>query len=442
MYAVLIKRGLKMASKTSLRTSLNNVFYSGVATSAMDTLATGPFLIAYALMFGAGNIAIGFLGSIAFIGNLTHLLSAYLIEQDKTPKNISLFFITLSRPFYLIAAALAFFAGQTWALYALLVCFAATYMIGSVGGGAWLPWMKALVPPKIMGRFFAHRFKYMMIAKMFFYGLGAGVIYLFEKELPAHVIYAYSILLLISFFIGIYSVITLNRVQNMPVAYQKTNSFGKKALQTFKNEGFRRLLVFLGILNFALNFVTPFFIVFMLKALNIPMPFVIILTLISQTTHAFTVKYWGKLADKKNCENILYKSIPVFMGCILLFGICSYLPNGAVILGLLGLIHILLGIGQSAITLGMNNISLLHFPKEDASIYLSVNSVFKASTSAIGSIIAGISLNGFDAFGGYISKTTALNGAPLSWSLFFLTGILLCALSFPFLNRVQKCSNK
>lgn len=427
-----------MASKTSLRTSLNNVFYSGVATSAMDTLATGPFLIAYALMFGAGNIAIGFLGSIAFIGNLMHLLSAYLIEQGKTPKQISIFFIWLSRPFYLISAGLAFFAGHTWALYALLTCFAANYMIGSIGGGAWLPWMKALVPPKIMGRFFSHRFKYMMIAKMLFYGLGAGVIYVFEKELPTHIIYAYSILLLVSFFIGIYSIIFLSRVQNVPVAYQKTDSFGKKALKTFKNESFRRILVFLGSLNFAINFVTPFFTVFMLKALNIPMPFVIILTLISQTTHAFTVKYWGKMADKKNCESILYKSIPVFMGCILLFGACSYIPNGTAVLGMLGLIHILLGIGQSAITLGMNNISLLHFPKEDASIYLSVNSVFKASASAIGSIVAGTLLNGFDAFGGYISHETALNGNAVSWSLFFLTGMLLCALSFPLLTKVQK----
>lgn len=61
-------------SNKALRKSLNNVFYGGVATSAMDTLATGPFLIAYALLFGAGNLAIGFLGSIGFVGNLMHLL--------------------------------------------------------------------------------------------------------------------------------------------------------------------------------------------------------------------------------------------------------------------------------------------------------------------------------------------------------------------------------
>ena len=49
-------------SNALLRKSLNNIFYGDIATSTMDTLATGPFLIAYALMFGAGNIAIGFLG--------------------------------------------------------------------------------------------------------------------------------------------------------------------------------------------------------------------------------------------------------------------------------------------------------------------------------------------------------------------------------------------
>lgn len=428
-----------MTSKTSLRSSLNNVFYSGVATSAMDTLATGPFLIAYALMFGAGNIAIGFLGSIAFVGNLMHLLSAYLIEQGKTPKYISILFISLSRPFYLIAAALAFSAGAPWALYALLVCFAATYMLGSAGGGAWLPWMKALVPPNLMGRFFSHRFKYMMIAKMIFYGLGALLIYLFEKEMPKYVIFAYSILLLVSFLIGIYSLIPLARIENKPVSYQKTNSFTKKTFKTFKNIPFRRLLVFLGILNFALNFVTPFLTVFMLKALGISMPFVIILTIISQTAHAFTIKNWGKLADKKDCSTILRQSIPLFMLCIALFGICTYIQNTTIILGMLAGIHILLGVGQSAITLGMNNVSLLSFPKEDASIYLSVNSVFKAFTSTIGSIIAGVTLNSFDALGAYLTKySTTLSEVRISWTLFFITSIALCALSLPFLKRAQK----
>lgn len=429
-----------MSRKTVLRTSLNNVFYGGVATSAMDTLATGPFLIAYALMFGAGNIAIGFLGSIGFVGNLMHLYSAWLIEQGKTPKQISVFFSALSRPFYLIAALLAFWAGYAWALAALIVCFSCTYMIGSVAGGAWLPWMKALVPPKLMGRFFSHRFKWMMIAKMACYGAGALLIYYFEKDLPDLTIFAYSILLGIAFIIGVYGVMTLTRVENKEVSYQKTQSFFKKTVKTFSNAPFRKLLLFLGVLNFAINFVTPFLTVYMLKSLSLPMPYVIILTIISQTAHAFTVKYWGRLADKKNCQSIIRQATPVFMGCIALFLLCDYIPSATIVLGILTLTHLLMGVGQSALTLGMNNISLLHIPSQDASLYLSVNSVFKSFTSAAGSIIAGVILTSLEFLGFKAVKMFDLpfEGTSIGWTFFFILSLALFMLTFPLIKKVDE----
>ena len=428
-------------SKTLLRKSLNNVFYGGVATSAMDTLATGPFLIAYALMFGAGNIAIGFLGAIGFVGNLMHLLSAYLIEQGKTPKQISVLFSAISRPFYLIAALLAFWAGSPWALALLIGCFSATYMIGSVAGGAWLPWMKALVPANLMGRFFSHRFKWMMITKIACYGSGAALIWYFEQYKADKTIFAYSILLGIAFIIGLYGVFTLTQVENKHISYQKTDSFFKKTIQTLKNKPFKKLLVFLGSLNFAINFITPFMTVFMLKTLGFTTPVVVALTVISQFTHAFSVKTWGKLADKKNCAKILQKSIPLFMVCIMLFMGCLFISNQYIVFGLLVDIHILLGISQSAITLGMNNISLLHIPTQDASVYLSVNSVFKSFMAAIASIIAGIVLDiilwGINHF--HTSPETA---TLWGWTIFFILSLLLFSVTFPLLKGIRKCSKQ
>lgn len=430
-----------MSKSSTLRKSLNNVFYGGVATSAMDTLATGPFLIAYALMFGAGNVAIGFLGAIGFVGNLMHLLSAYLIEQGKTPKQISVLFSALSRPFYLIAAILAFWAGSAWALTLLIGCFSATYMIGSVAGGAWLPWMKALVPANLMGRFFSHRFKWMMIAKIVCYGSGAGLIWWFEKYKAQDTIFAYSILLGIAFIIGVYGVYTLTQVENKKVSYQKTDSFFKKTAHTFKNKPFKNLLVFLGSLNFAVSFITPFMTVFMLKTLGFSTPVVVGLTVISQFTHAFSVKTWGKMADKKNCQKILQKSIPLFMICIILFMGCLFIENKHIVLGILVGTHLLLGISQSAITLGMNNISLLHIPEQDASIYLSVNSVFKSFMSAFASVMAGVILDGilWGTNQAFSSTDTAILWG---WNVFFFLSLILCVVTFPLLRKVRPCSEK
>ena len=427
-------------SNASLRKSLNNIFYGGIATSAMDTLATGPFLIAYALMFGAGNIAIGFLGAIGFVGNLMHLVSAYLIEQGKTPKQISVWFSALSRPFYLIAAVLAFWAGSPWALALLIGCFSATYMIGSIAGGAWLPWMKALVPNNLMGRFFSHRFKWMMIAKIICYGAGAGLIWYFEKYKSKDTIFAYSILLGIAFVISLYGVYTLTQVDNKQVSYQKTDSFIKKTAHTLKNKPFKNLLLYLGSLNFAVNFITPFMTVFMLKTLGFSTPIVVGLTVVSQFTHAFSVKTWGKLADKKNCATILQKSVPLFISCIILFALCLFIPNKYIVLGVLAGTHILLGISQSAITLGMNNISLLHIPEQDASIYLSVNSVFKSFMSAFASVMAGIILDGILWTTNHIYADLEI-ASIWGWEIFFTLSLVLCFITFPLLKGIRQCSN-
>ena len=152
--------------KSSLRRSLDYVFYGGIAQSAVDTFATGSLITAYALLLGANNIAIGILGAVPYIGNLMHILASYILEKGYSVKKLSLITSFLSRPFYLFAALLAFFAGESWTVPALILFLTTVYSIGNIAGGAWRPWMKELVPDSIMGRFFAHRFKYMMIAKV------------------------------------------------------------------------------------------------------------------------------------------------------------------------------------------------------------------------------------------------------------------------------------
>ncbi|MBO7257511.1 MAG: hypothetical protein J6V11_01060, partial [Alphaproteobacteria bacterium] len=95
-------------------------------------------------------------------------------------------------------------------------------------------------------------------------------------------------------------------------------------------------------------------------------------------------------------------------------------------------------ISQSAIILGMNNISLLHIPAQDASIYLSVNSVFKSFMSAVASVIAGITLDIilWETNRVYTPETATV----LGWTIFFIISLVLCAISLPLLKGQCKCS--
>lgn len=422
--------------KSDLKKSMDYVFLGGVAMSAMDTLAIGPTLIAYALLFGAGDIAIGILGAVTYIGNLTHLFASWLIEKGVSAKKISLISAFLSRPFLLIAAALAFWHQELWALPLLIFSLLSTYLIGALTGGAWLPWMKVLVPSNLMGRFFSHRFKWMMIAKIICF-LFAFLLIRYTKHFQNGELFSYAFLLLLAFFIGLYGAYTFTQVTDKPISHQKEKPFLWKISHTFKNKPFSKLLQALGTLNFSVNFITPFLTVFMLKNLNIDMPTIIILTLIQWVTYTFIVKKWGKIADKKGPEKILIYSIPLFILCTLIFMILNiFMLSQNAIMVVLVAVNILLGIATAALTLGINNTSLLYIPKESAAIYLSVNSVFKSFAGALGSIVAGLSLTLFTKIGEFINiQNTTL----FSWNVFFMITAILCILSIFLLKRVKSC---
>ncbi len=377
--------------KTNLRHSLNHVFYGGIAQSAMDTLATGSILTAYALLLGAGNFEIGILGAVPFIGNLIHIFVSWLLEKGYSVKQISVLSSFMARPFYLLAAGLVFFEGQSWAVPALILFLIGAYCIGNIAGGAWRPWMKELVPDSIMGRFFAHRFRYMMVAKIVCFTVAYFMLKYVQDYAPQNEIDVYAILLIIAFCIGLYGAYTLTQVQDVVLNRRMEMSFIQKVLFSLKNKPFVQMMSALGSLNFAVNFVTPFITVFMLEQLDIPMSTVILLTVFSWVVYTIIIKKQGRLADKAGPHILLYTSLPMFIIALLVFALLNagYLTGYGLVIGLL-VAHLFWGVGTAGIALGTNNLSLLYVPKKSSSVYLAVNGSGIAFMGAMGSIVGGV----------------------------------------------------
>lgn len=426
-----------MKKNEQLHQSMDYVFRGGVATSAMDSLAVGSTLTAYALLLGAGPVAIGILGAVPFIGNMIHLLSSYLIEKGISAKKIALWSSFLARPFYLIAAALCFFQGASWAVPVLIISLLFSYLIGSVCGGVWMPWMKELIPARMMGRFFSHRFKWMMIAKIICF-IFAFILLKIATPYQNGELYSYAFLIFLAFLISIYGACTFFYVEDKKIPTKEDMPFVKKVAHTFQNKPFSKLLTALSVLNFATNLLTPFLTVFMLKNLNVPMSTIIALTLLQWLVYTFVVKKWGKMSDRKGPEKILIASIPIFVLCALIFmGLNIFPLTGIMLNAVLVLVNILLGVSTAALTLGINNTSLLYMPKNMSSVYLSVNSVFKSFAGALGSIMAGYALIAFEKTAQFFKIT---NKTLFTWNLFYVTTIILCILSIYLLKKVKKCA--
>ena len=421
---------------SSLKTSLSYVTRGGVATSAMDTLALGPHLTAYAKLLGAGNIAFGVLNSIPYIGNLMHLVAAWLLTRGFSARTVSIASTLISRPFYFMIALLAFWPTMPGALELLVVFLGCSYLTGCISGGCWLPWMKALVPGRIMGRFFANRFKFMQIAKILCSLAAWRLLKSVEEKCPDYAIYAYAGLFFLSFLIGLYGAYTFVRVEDKPVSIATDMPFARQILLTFKNEPFRLLLLSLSTINFGFAFILPFVTVFALNQMHVPVSSMMLLTLVSQLAYVFVIKKLGKIGDKTGTCSVLVIALLLMMGVLLgLIALNTFRCSGWLLLFWMYVLHIVLGCATAGYNLGLNNASLLYVPNDLATIYLSVNSVFKSAAGAVGSVVAGFVLSLCVRADGVVAEGA---GQPIGWNLFFVISILLSATGLLLLKYLRR----
>jgi predicted MFS family arabinose efflux permease len=261
-------------------------------------------------------------------------------------------------------------------------------------------------------------------------GIGALIIYYFQHYHADKIIFSYSILLTLSFFVGMYSVYTFTRVQDVSVKLQDNLSFMSKLVRSLKNKQVRLIILSLSLLNFSMCFVTPFFSAFMLKFLSYSAPLVVLYTCLSQLTYILSSRYWGKVTDRKDCIATLVKGLSAFAVSIVCFALSIYAcPTLAYII--LFFTHILLGFATFALKLVMNNIPLKYVPQKDAPIYISVINVSKSFAAVISGICSGVFLS-------LLEKWISSSGGTLnmSWTLFWGMGIILCILTIKQSRRL------
>ncbi|MGN1063212.1 MAG: hypothetical protein ACI4QM_02685, partial [Alphaproteobacteria bacterium] len=283
---------------TQLRRSYDHTFFYGLATSAINALSSGALVTAFAVTLGAGNVALGFLWAVQPMSSLMHLPVSYFIEKGASLKKIAVFSSLICRPFWLIAASVVFLKGQM-ALTVFVISYFFAFIIWSVSGGAFYPWIKQLVHPRLINRFLAHRIKYILLTKTLIASLAAGVIWMIQKYRPDWEIYSYAVFFVLAFLFGLEATWHLGRMADRKITTVPEKSFVSKVLFTLKNDSFKRLLLSLSAVNFSMNFIMPFIMVFMLKQLGLSVGVSMAFTILCQLTDCFTLARWSARASRK-----------------------------------------------------------------------------------------------------------------------------------------------
>lgn len=427
-----VKRGMKV------------VIWDGLASEMMTTFTGSAFLVAMALLMGANNVQIGLLASLPTFTNIFQLISIWLVRKFNNRRAIAVYCSFLARfPLVLVGISALWFAGSSIQILIFFLFF--YYLFGSIAGPSWNSWMKDLIPENMLGDYFSRRSRYNQTLDVVLSIVLAVLLDFVKSRYPQYELHVYSVFFIIAGVVGIFGGYVLSKAPE-PQSYLSNARIFALFRQPLKDLNFRRLLAFNSAWVFALNIATPFFTVFMMKALGLPISYIIVLTIISQLSSILTIRMWGTFADRYSNKSIIALTAPIYILCIVAWCFVGIYSRMYANLILLVIIHIFSGISTSGINLSLTNIGLKLAPKEDAIVYLSVKNIITAFFSSLGPLVGGILAD-------YFTSRTLLITAQWSspnfhkvgklvslheWNFLFLIGALLALLSMELLVRVRE----
>jgi len=378
-------------SAKARREGLRWWFRNAVGSQAMDTLTVGAFLTAFALELGATTIVIGVLAAIPHLTQVLQIAGVHLDDRWRNRRVISVLFTGLSRPMFLLMAAAAFVQPPAAALAIFGVAFALRYALTALMSCSWNSWIRDLVPDERRGNLTGRRLALMSGVSIVLGLLAAGFVDAWKAYAIGPPPVAYAILFALAFLGGAASTWCMAfMTEPTPPAGSPDVALLARLRIPFRDGNYRRLLAFIATWNFAINLAAPFFMVHMLKRLQLDLWQVMALTIISQIMNLAVLRRWGDIADRLSNKAVLRVCAPLFIGCIFAWAFTTFPERHALTIPMLVVIHMLTGIATAGVTLAAGNIAMKLAPRGDATAYLATNSLVISLASGVAPVAGGL----------------------------------------------------
>ena len=284
--------------RSDLRLSHLDAFSFGSMTGFGET-----YLPAFALAVGTGEAIAGLLASVPiFVGGLVQLLSPKLIGRFRSKKTwvVACAFIQAASFLPLMVMAVAKEVGTFW----LFACVSLYWAAGMSGTPAWNFWVGRMIPERTKPAFFARRTQWLKIG--LFVGLLFGGLLLRLGESEGQVGIAFIVVFMLAAMSRLMSVACMYRqsevLERIHYNSQRHQGIGLKEAATLKSWP---ILIYLVLMQAAVQFAGPFFTPFMIGQLGFGYgAFVTILTA-SFVTKFLMLSVWGRFARKYGIQKLL-----------------------------------------------------------------------------------------------------------------------------------------
>jgi len=365
-----------------------SIIFDGICTTAMNSFFVGPFLAAFALALGATHWEIGLISAIVFLSMPMQLVGLYAVNRWKQRRALIVGCALTARLLWILIVFLPFVRekASVRVLLTLLVCIG---FIAAIPGPAWHSLVRSLIPVDSLGKVFSKRMAWGTIVGLCL-TLGGGFFVdawpTFSGRPPLE---AYSVLFSIGILFGLTGVVVITRLPEPPMEGGHSESFRSLVRLPLRDAGFRSLLGFIAFWNFSINLATPFFVVFMLERLLLPMRAVTALIVLQQLVSVLSVRIWGTLSDRFSNKAVLSTSLPLAITAVAAWSFTTLPERYALSIPLLIAIQIGIGFSLSAIPLSITNLALKQSPPGLTHAYMTMADLAGAPSGAIAPLLGG-----------------------------------------------------
>lgn len=412
------------------------IIWDGVLAFSMSALNGGVFVTGLALMMGASQSLVGFLGSLPRFAALMQPVGSYFVERLGARKAISVWVFGPARLVWLAVVALpllGYHGGHSVrGLQVLTVVVTVSWVLAGFASVSWLAWMADLVPERIRGEYFGRR---SMISGgvSAVVGLLAGrLVDNWKAEYGANDPGGLIVTLAVGLACGLASWYTLMKCPEGPITRPEPGSEAGSYLghmrETLADPNFRAFLKFSMLVSLGTWVASPYFNVYMIKVMGLPYSLMVLFAAVSSLGSLLTVRLWGKLADH-------FGARPVMSAC--LTGIA-----GAPVLWLLSaggnwwpilIAFALGGAAWSGYSLAQMNLLFKITPDERKSVYIGVFYALDALPTLVAPLIGGWFLQHTEHLALHLGSWTVV-----SYHVVFLASGLTRSIAAPALRNLHE----
>ncbi len=368
---------------------LRYLLLDGVSSQVMGALTGGALLVAFALQLGASNKVIGLIAAVGPLSQLLQLPAIVLVERLRRRKALVVLVSLVGRLFWVVVAAIPFVLPPPYRVGALLASLAVYFAASSFANAAYNSWKRDLVPDAVMGRYFAHRLTIATAAGAAV-TLASGFFVDHGEDWLGDPLIVFALLFLAGGISGLLGVAFLGSIPEPRMSLEPGRPIREVLAEPLRDGNFRKLLVFLASWNFAVNLAAPFFTVYMLVRLGLPMAGVLGLSVVSQAANVTFFRIWGRMADRIGNKAVLSLSGSLFIVSIGLWPFTTLPERYVLTVPMLLAIHLLAGISTAGVNLCAGGITLKLAPRGKATAFLATNALTSGLAATVAPILAGI----------------------------------------------------